>query len=59
MKERLEFVKCQDHEVPMLIDVPDSGNQFPAILLIHGFMSVRAMITTCYKELAKVSLLQE
>lgn len=39
MKERLEFVKCQDHEVPMLIDVPDSGNQFPAILLIHGFMS--------------------
>lgn len=39
MKERLEFVKCQDHEVPMLIEVPDSGNQFPAILLIHGFMS--------------------
>lgn len=39
MKEKLEFLKCKDHEVPILIDLPDTGNQFPAILLIHGFMS--------------------
>lgn len=41
MKEKLEFVKCIDHEVPMLLDIPDHGQNFPAILLIHGYMSFK------------------
>ncbi|QYN56918.1 hypothetical protein GYM69_07185 [Lactobacillus panisapium] len=39
MKEVLKFLKCMNHEVPMLVDFPDSGDRFPTVLLIHGFMS--------------------
>ena len=41
MKEKLCFVKCIDHEVPLQIDLPDKGQEFPAMLLIHGFMSAK------------------
>lgn len=41
MREELRFLKCIDHEVPIQIDIPDSGDKFPAMLLVHGFMSSR------------------
>ena len=41
MREELRFLKCVDHEVPMQIDIPDESSKFPAVLMIHGFMSSR------------------
>lgn len=41
VREELRFLKCIDHEVPIEIDIPDSGDKFPAMLLVHGFMSSR------------------
>lgn len=40
MREKLVFVKCDDHEVPMNIDYPDEvKSSYPCMLLVHGFMS--------------------
>lgn len=39
MRQEIKFVKCIDHEIPMEIDLPDKVGKYPAILLIHGFMS--------------------
>ena len=41
LREELRFLKCVDHEVPMQIDIPDESSKFPAVLMIHGFMSSR------------------
>ena len=39
LREEIKFLKCVDHEVPMQIDLPDERGKFPAVLMIHGFMS--------------------
>ena len=41
LREELRFLSCIDHEVPMQIDIPDESDKFPAVLMIHGFMSSR------------------
>lgn len=40
MRERLAFVACGDHEVPMHIDFPDGDARgLPCVLQIHGYLS--------------------
>jgi len=39
MVEKRIFVRCEDHDIPMVIDYPDGDGPFPCILLLHGFMS--------------------
>ena len=41
MREELRFLNCIDHEVPIQVDIPNEGEKFPAVLMIHGFMSSR------------------
>jgi dienelactone hydrolase len=40
--EKRVFVKCEDHDIPMVIVCPDnSKGPFPTILMLHGFMSYK------------------
>ncbi|MBO4218595.1 MAG: alpha/beta hydrolase [Erysipelotrichaceae bacterium] len=40
--EKLAFVKCEDHEVPMNIVYPDEPKEkYPCMLLVHGFLSCK------------------
>lgn len=40
--EKLAFVKCEDHEVPMNLVYPDEKKEsYPCMLLVHGFLSCK------------------
>ena len=55
MEERL-FIPCNDHDIPMVISYPESGNNFPCLLMLHGYMAYKEgdgyMFTKFAKELA-------
>ena len=42
MEKRI-FVKCEDHDIPMVIVYPDDGTEgpYPAISMLHGFMAYK------------------
>jgi len=40
--EKRVFVKCEDHDIPMVIVYPDNCNgPYPTVLMLHGFMSYK------------------
>lgn len=39
MIEKSVFVRCENHDIPMIIAYPDGQGPFPCILILHGFMS--------------------
>lgn len=41
MEERL-FIPCEDHDIPLVLTLPDTGKaSCPALLLLHGFMAYK------------------
>lgn len=41
MEERL-FIPCEDHDIPMVLTLPDTDkDRYPALLLLHGFMAYK------------------
>lgn len=40
MEKRI-FISCEDHEIPMVITYPETGNHFPCILMLHGFLAYK------------------
>ena len=40
MEERI-FVKCYDHDIPMVISYPEEGDNLPCILMLHGYMAYK------------------
>ena len=41
MIENRIFIKCDDHDIPMVIAYPDGNGPFPCVLLLHGFMAYK------------------
>jgi uncharacterized protein len=40
IEERL-FVPCKDHDIPMVLCVPQAEGSYPCMLLLHGFLSYK------------------
>ena len=40
MEERI-FIRCNDHDIPMVIAYPDRGDHFPCVLMLHGYMAYK------------------
>lgn len=40
MEERI-FIKCEDHDIPMVISYPEEGDNLPCILMLHGYMAYK------------------
>ncbi|NCB32600.1 MAG: alpha/beta hydrolase [Erysipelotrichia bacterium] len=41
MIEKRIFIKCVDHDIPMVIMYPDGAGPFPCVLLLHGYMAYK------------------
>ena len=41
MTEKRIFIKCEDHDIPMVIAYPEGNGPFPCVLLLHGYMSYK------------------
>jgi hypothetical protein len=55
------FVKCDNHEIPMIIIYPDNcEGPYPAILMLHGFMSFKEgdgyMFSKAAEEFKKIGI---
>lgn len=59
IEERL-FVSCEDHEIPMVLSVPQTEGSYPCMLLLHGFLSYKEgdgyLFTKCAQALAKAGI---
>lgn len=52
MEERL-FIRCVDHDIPIVIEYPDEGSFFPCVLMLHGFMAYKEGDGYLFRKLAK------
>lgn len=41
MREKRIFIKCEDHDIPMVIAYPDTDGPYSCVLLLHGFMAYK------------------
>lgn len=51
-KETHVAIPAGDHEIPAILSVPEGATSAPAVLLIHGFASVKDEVGDFYKRLA-------
>lgn len=59
IEERL-FVPCKDHDIPMVLCVPQAEGSYPCMLLLHGFLSYKEgdgyLLAKCAQALAKAGI---
>lgn len=41
MVEQRLFIRCDDHDIPMVISYPEGTGPFPCVLLLHGYMAYK------------------
>lgn len=59
IEERL-FVPCKEHDIPMVLCVPQAEGSYPCMLLLHGFLSYKEgdgyLFAKCAQALAKAGI---
>lgn len=60
MIEKRIFIRCDDHDIPMVIAYPDGEGPYPCMLLLHGYMSFKDgdgyLFRKTAEELSKVNI---